>query len=294
MSAGSNLRKAVEKEIPLQVAGTINAYCARLAERAGFKAIYLSGAGVANASFGLPDLGITTLNDVCEDARRITAACPLPLLVDADTGWGSAFNIGRTIRELMRAGAGGCHLEDQEQAKRCGHRPNKAIVSTAEMVDRIKAAVDARLTDEFVVMARTDAVASEGLPAAVDRAGAYVQAGADMIFAEALYTLEDYRSFTGTVAVPVLANLTEFGQTPLFTVAELRGVGVRLVLYPLSAFRAMSGIATRVYETIRTQGTQQDLIGQMQTRAELYDVLDYHSFEDKLDQLFASEKKRIL
>ena len=294
MSAGSNLRKAVETEVPLQVAGTINAYCARLAERAGFRAIYLSGAGVANASFGLPDLGITTLNDVCEDARRITAACPLPLLVDADTGWGSAFNIGRTIRELMRAGAAGCHLEDQEQAKRCGHRPNKAIVSTAEMVDRIKAAVDARLTDEFVVMARTDAVASEGLPAAVDRAGAYVEAGADMIFAEALYTLEDYRSFTRTVAVPVLANLTEFGQTPLFTVAELRGVGIRLVLYPLSAFRAMSGIATRVYETIRTQGTQQDLIGQMQTRAELYDVLDYHSFEDKLDQLFASEKKRIL
>src|SRR3984957_1436458 len=266
MSAGSSLRKAVELEIPLQLVGTINAYCARLAERAGFKAIYLSGAGVANASFGLPDLGITTLNDVCEDTRRITAACPLPLLVDADTGWRSAFNIGRTIRELMRAGAAGCHLEDQVQAKRCGHRPNKAIVSTEEMVDRIKAAVDARSADEFVVMARTDAVASEGLQAAVDRAGAYVEAGADMIFAEALYALDDYRRFTTSVPVPVLANLTEFGKTPLLTVEQLSAVGVRLVLYPLSAFRAMSQIATRVYETIRRQGTQKEVIPQMQTR----------------------------
>ena len=224
MSVGSSLRKAVELEIPLQLVGTINAYCARLAERAGFKAIYLSGAGVANASFGLPDLGITTLNDVCEDARRITAACPLPLLVDADTGWGGAFSIARTIRELMRAGAAGCHLEDQEQAKRCGHRPNKVIVSTGEMVDRVKAAVDARSTDEFVVMARTDAVASEGLQAAIDRAGAYVEAGADMIFAEALHALEDYRAFARSVPVPVLANLTEFGKTPFFTLEELREV----------------------------------------------------------------------
>src|SRR3984957_14743295 len=272
MSAGSNLRAAVEKEIPLQLVGTINAYCARLAERAGFKAIYLSGAGVANASFGLPDLGITTLNDVCEDTRRITGACPLPLLVDADTGFGSAFNIARSIRELMRAGAAGCHLEDQEQAKRCGHRPNKAIVSTEEMVDRIKAAVDARATDEFVVMARTDAVASEGLQAAVDRAGAYVEAGADMIFAEALYSLEDYRGFTSGTSVPVLANLTEFGKTPLLTVEQLSAVGVRLVLYPLSAFRAMSQIAARVYKTIRTEGTQKEVVDLMQPRADLYDV----------------------
>jgi methylisocitrate lyase len=292
MSAGSNLRKAVEAEIPLQIVGTINAYCARLAERAGFKAIYLSGAGVANASFGLPDLGITTLNDVCEDTRRITAACPLPLLVDADTGWGSAFNIARAIRELARAGAAGCHLEDQEQAKRCGHRPNKAIVSTDEMVDRIKAAVDARATDDFVIMARTDAVASEGLPAAVDRAGAYVEAGADMIFAEALHALDEYGRFTASVSVPVLANLTEFGMTPLFTTTQLREVGVRLVLYPLSAFRAMSESATRVYLAIRNQETQKEVVDQMQTRAELYEVLNYHSFEDKLDQLFANDTKR--
>jgi methylisocitrate lyase len=292
MSAGLKLRKAVEAEIPLQLAGTINAYCARLAERAGFKAIYLSGAGVANASFGLPDLGITSLNDVCEDTRRITAACPLPLLVDADTGWGSAFNIARAIRELMRAGAAGCHLEDQEQAKRCGHRPNKAIVSTEEMVDRIKAAVDARATDEFVVMARTDAVASEGLQAAIDRAGAYVEAGADMIFAEALYSLEDYRGFTSSTSVPVLANLTEFGKTPFFSVGELREAGVRLALYPLSAFRAMSEIAARVYKTIRTEGTQKEVVDLMQTRADLYDVLDYYSFEHKLDQLFSSDKDR--
>jgi methylisocitrate lyase len=292
MSAGSNLRKAVETEIPLQMVGTINAYCARLAERAGFKAIYLSGAGIANASFGLPDLGITTLNDVCEDTRRITAACPLPLLVDADTGWGSAFNIARAIRELIRAGAAGCHLEDQEQAKRCGHRPNKAIVSKAEMVDRIKAAVDARATDEFVVMARTDAVASEGLQLGVERAVAYVEAGADMIFAEALHSLEDYREFTSKVPVPVLANLTEFGTTPLFTVEDLRQVGVRLVLYPLSAFRAMSESAARVYQTIRTKGTQKEAVDQMQTRAELYEVLNYYSFEDKLDELFSNEQKK--
>jgi len=291
MSLELNLRKAVEEEVPLQVVGTINAYCARLAERAGFKALYLSGAGAANASFGLPDLGITTLNDVCEDVRRITAATRVPLLVDADTGWGSAFNIARTVRELIRAGAAGCHLEDQEQAKRCGHRPNKAIVSSAEMVDRIKAAVDARSDDQFVVMARTDAVASEGVQSGIDRAGTYVEAGADMIFAEALYTLKDYRAFTKAVPVPVLANITEFGLTPLFTVEELRDAGVRLVLYPLSAFRAMSAAAVRVYETIRNKGTQQEVVDQMQTRVQLYDVLNYHSFEDKLDQLFSKNQK---
>jgi methylisocitrate lyase len=290
MSAGSNLRKAVENEVPLQVVGTINAYCARLAERAGFKGLYLSGAGAANASFGLPDLGITTLNDVCEDTRRITAATELPLLVDADTGWGSAFNIARTVRELIRAGAAGCHLEDQEQDKRCGHRPNKALVSSGEMVDRIRAAVDARSEDQFVVIARTDAVASEGVPAGIHRAAAYVEAGADMIFAEALYTLEDYGAFTKAVPVPVLANITEFGKTPLFTVEELREVGVRLVLYPLSAFRAMSAAAVRVYEAIRNKGTQREVVDQMQTRAQLYDVLDYHSFEDKLDQLFSKKQ----
>ena len=290
MSAGSNFRKAIESEIPLQVVGTINAYSARLAEGAGFKAIYLSGAGVANASFGLPDLAITTLNDVCEDARRITGATQLPLLVDADTGWGAAFNIARTIRELIRAGAAGCHLEDQELAKRCGHRPNKAIVSSDEMVDRIKAAVDARLEDEFVVMARTDAVAPEGLQAAIDRAGAYVSAGADMIFAEALHTLADYHQFTSGVSAPVLANITEFGRTPLFTVEELREVGVRLVLYPLSAFRAMSAAAVRVYEAIRNAGTQRAVVNEMQTRTELYDVLNYHAFEEMLDQLFTKNK----
>lgn len=290
MSAGSNFRKAVESEIPLQVVGTINAYSARLAEGAGFKAIYLSGAGVANASFGLPDLAITTLNDVCEDARRITGATQLPLLVDADTGWGTAFNIARTIRELIRAGAAGCHLEDQELAKRCGHRPNKAIVSSDEMVDRIKAAVDARSEDEFVVMARTDAVAPEGLQAAIDRAGAYVSAGADMIFAEALHTLADYHQFTSGVSAPVLANITEFGRTPLFTVEELREVGVRLVLYPLSAFRAMSAAAVRVYESIRNAGTQRAVVKEMQTRTELYDVLNYHAFEELLDQLFTKNK----
>jgi methylisocitrate lyase len=290
MSAGSDFRNAVEAEIPLQVVGTINAYSARLAERAGFKAIYLSGAGVANASFGLPDLGITTLNDVCEDVRRVAGATSLPLFVDADTGWGSAFNIARTIRDLGRAGAAGCHIEDQESAKRCGHRPNKAIVPSDEMVDRIKAAVDARSEDAFVVMARTDAVASEGLQAGIDRARAYVAAGADMIFAEALHTLEDYEQFTTNVSAPVLANITEFGKTPLFTVEELRKVGVSLVLYPLSAFRAMSAAAARVYGTIRSEGTQQALIEQMQTRTELYDVLSYYAFEEKLDELFTKRK----
>ena len=276
----------------MQVVGAVNAYCAMLAERAGFRALYLSGAGVANASFGLPDLGITTLNDVCEDIRRITQATALPLLVDADTGWGGAFMIARTVREMTRAGAAGCHLEDQVQAKRCGHRPGKELVSAAEMCDRIKAAVDARTDAQFVIMARTDAHASEGLNAAIGRAQAYVAAGADMIFAEALASLDEYRAFTFALGegVPVLANLTEFGKTPLFTVEELRGTGVRLVLYPLSAFRAMNKAAFAVYETLRTQGTQQGVTPLMQTRGELYDVLGYHGYEQKLDALFAKQR----
>jgi methylisocitrate lyase len=292
ISPGKNLRTVLAEENPLQVVGTINAYCALLAKSAGFRAIYLSGAGIANAAFGLPDLGITTLNDVCEDVRRVTAAADLPLLVDADTGWGSAFNISRTVRELIRAGAAGCHLEDQEAAKRCGHRPNKAIVPTEEMVDRLKAATDARSDDQFVLMARTDAVASEGLQAGIDRASAYVAAGADMIFAEALASLEDYRSFTSALSVPVLANLTEFGKTPLFTLDEMRDTGIRLVLYPLSAFRAMSAAAAMVYQTIRKHGTQKDLIDRMQTRSDLYEVLDYHAFEQKLDQLYSKKEGR--
>jgi methylisocitrate lyase len=285
-SAGKRLRAAVEAERPLQVAGTVNAYAALLAERAGFRAIYLSGAGVANASFGLPDLGITSLNDVCEDVRRITSACPLPLLVDADTGWGGAFNIARTCTDLIRSGAAGMHLEDQVATKRCGHRPGKALVAAAEMVDRIKAAVDARTDSDFVIMARTDAHAVEGQNAALERAAAYVEAGADMIFSEALKTLEEFRQFAGRLPVPVLANVTEFGQTPLFTAAELGAAGVRLVLYPLSAFRAMSKAALRVYETIRRDGTQTGVVADMQTRAELYEVLGYLEYEKKLDELF--------
>jgi methylisocitrate lyase len=247
----------------------------------------LSAAGVANASFGLPDLGVTTLNDVVEDARRITAASDLPLLVDADTGFGSAFNIARAVRELERAGVAGMHIEDQEQAKRCGHRPNKATVSTEEMCDRLKAAVDARSDREFVIMARTDAFAREGMPASLERAAAYVSAGADMVFAEALYTLDDYRAFTHAIGVPGLANLTEFGLTPLFTVAELAGAGVKLILYPLSAFRAMSRAALEVYTTIRKRGTQKSAVAKMQTREELYGVLDYYAYERKLDELYA-------
>ena len=288
-TAGARLRSALEVERPLQVVGTINAYAALLAQRAGFRAIYLSGAGVANASFGLPDLGITGLAEVCEDVRRISGACALPLLVDADTGFGSAFNIARTTRELIRAGAAGMHLEDQVSAKRCGHRPGKALVPAEEMVDRVRAAVDARSDPTFVVMARTDAHAVEGQKAALERAGEYVRAGADMIFAEALTTLEEYREFTASVSVPVLANITEFGQTPLFTVAELAAAGVRLVLYPLSAFRAMSQAALAVFEAIRRDGTQKSAIARMQTRAELYDVLDYHAYEDKLDRLFGRD-----
>jgi methylisocitrate lyase len=290
-SAGARLWAAVEAERPLQVVGTVNAYNALLAERAGFKALYLSGAGVANASFGLPDLGITSLNDVCEDVRRIASATDLPLLVDADTGWGAAFNIARTCADLIRSGAAGMHLEDQVQAKRCGHRPGKALVSAEEMVDRIKAAVDGRTDRKFVIMARTDAHAVEGQQAAVDRALQYVAAGADMIFAEALTTLDEYRQFTNVVKVPVLANITEFGKTPLFTTKELGDVGVRLVLYPLSAFRAASKAALEVYGAIRTEGTQKNVTGKMQTRMELYDVLGYHEYEQKLDALFQKEKE---
>jgi methylisocitrate lyase len=286
LTAGARLRDAIEAERPLQVVGTINAYAALLAERAGFRAIYLSGAGVANASFGLPDLGITSLDDVCEDTRRITAACRLPLLVDADTGFGSAFNIARTTRELTRAGAAGMHIEDQVSAKRCGHRPGKELVPAAEMVDRIKAAVDARTDDAFVLMARTDAQAVEGQAAALERAAAYVAAGADMIFAEALHTLDEYRQFTAAVKVPVLANITEFGQTPLFSASELAAAGVRLALYPLSAFRAAARAQNAVYQAIRRDGTQKSVLDTMQTRAELYDVLGYLAYEKKLDELF--------
>ncbi len=285
-TAGARLRAAVEAERPLQIVGTINAYAALLAERAGFRAIYLSGAGVANASFGLPDLGVTTLNDVCEDVRRITGKCQLPLLVDADTGFGSAFNIARTCRDLTRAGAAGMHLEDQMSAKRCGHRPGKALVAAGEMVDRLKAAVDARTDPAFVIMARTDALAVEGLEAALERASAYVAAGADMIFAEALKTLEEYRQFADAARVPLLANITEFGQTPLFTLAELGAAGVRLVLYPLSAFRAAAKAHEVVYGAIRREGTQRSVVPYMQTRAELYEVLGYHEYERKLDELF--------
>jgi methylisocitrate lyase len=288
-AAGARLRAAVDEERPLQVVGTINAYAALLAQRAGFKAIYLSGAGVANASFGLPDLGMTSLNDVCEDVRRITGASALPLLVDADTGWGAAFNIAKTARDLIRAGAGGMHLEDQVSAKRCGHRPGKALVSAPEMVDRIKAAVDGRTDASFVVMARTDAHAVEGQSAALERAAAYVEAGADMIFAEALKSLEEYRAFAARIQVPVLANITEFGQTPLFTREELAAAGVRLVLYPLSAFRAAAQAHVVVYEAIRREGTQKSVVPYMQTRAELYQVLGYEAYEHKLDELFGKD-----
>jgi methylisocitrate lyase len=285
-SAGARLRAAVEAERPLQVVGTINAYSALLAARAGFRAIYVSGAGVANASFGLPDLGMTSLEDVCEDVRRITGARSLPVLVDADTGWGGAFNIARTCAQLIKSGAAGMHIEDQVAAKRCGHRPGKALVDQGEMVDRIKAAVDGRTDPQFVVMARTDAHAVEGQKAALERAAAYVEAGADMIFAEALRTIEEFRQFASSVRVPVLANITEFGQTPLFTAAELGSAGVRLVLYPLSAFRAMSKAALSVYQQVRTQGTQKGVLDLMQTRTELYDVLGYQAYEAKLDELF--------
>ncbi len=289
-SPGRRLRQAVAEEQPLQVVGTVNAYHARMAERVGYRAIYLSGGGVAACSYGLPDLGVTSLNDVLEDVRRITYTTELPLLVDADTGWGSAFNIARTVREMIRAGAAGVHIEDQVQAKRCGHRPGKAIVSKEEMVDRVKAAVDAKTDSDFVIMARTDALAVEGMAAAVERAVACVEAGADMIFPEAMVELEQYREFVAAVGVPVLANITEFGTTPYFTTAELGAAGVGLVLYPLSAFRAMNKAALNVFETIRREGTQESVVETMQTRMELYAFLNYHDYERKLDELFAREK----
>jgi methylisocitrate lyase len=292
ISAGARFRAALDQERPLQVVGAINAYAALLARREGYRALYLSGAGVANASLGLPDLGITTLSDVLEDARRITAATDLPLLVDVDTGWGGAFNIARTIREMIRAGVAAIHMEDQVAAKRCGHRPGKALLDLDEMADRLRAAVDARTDPAFVIMARTDAYAGEGLRAAIERACAYVQAGADMVFAEALETLEDYRAFTEALEVPVLANITEFGRTPLFGVQELGQAGVALVLYPLSAFRAMGLAASRVYRQIRRDGTQHAVVGEMQTRAELYELLGYHAYERKLDVLFGKGGKK--
>jgi methylisocitrate lyase len=290
LTAGQKFRAAISANTPLQIVGTINAYTAMMAERTGHQALYLSGAGVANASFGLPDLGMTSLNDVCEDIRRITAATSLPLLVDADTGWGGAFNIARTVTEMTRAGAAGFHIEDQVAQKRCGHRPNKEIVSLDEMVDRVKASVDARTDESFFIMARTDALAQQGLDAALERALACEAAGADAIFAEAVYTLEQYQAFTKVLKVPVLANITEFGQTPLFNKAELSGVGVAMVLYPLSAFRAMNKAALNVYQSILANGDQKAVLDSMQTRAELYDFLNYHSFEEKLDQLFSSKK----
>ena len=291
ISAGAAFRKAIQEESPLQVVGAINANHALLAKRAGFKAIYLSGGGVAAGSLGLPDLGISNLDDVLVDVRRITDVCDLPLLVDVDTGFGaSAFNVARTVRSLSKAGAAACHIEDQVGAKRCGHRPGKEIVSKGEMVDRVKAAVDARLDHDFVIMARTDALAVEGLDAAIERAVACVEAGADMIFPEAMTSLAMYKQFADAVKVPVLANITEFGSTPLFTVDELKSANVGLVLYPLSAFRAMNKAAENVYNAIRRDGTQQNVLDTMQTRAELYDRIDYHSYEQKLDALFAQSK----
>jgi len=286
-----DLKKALAEENPLQIVGTINAYSALLAKQAGFRAIYLSGAGVANASYGLPDLGITTLNDVLEDVYRITYTCDLPLLVDIDTGWGSAFNIARTIKAMSRAGASGVHIEDQIQVKRCGHRPNKKLVASTEMCDRIKAAVDAKSDEHFTLMDRTDALSQEGLEKTLERVQQYVDTGADMIFLEGVTNLAQYHAVTQRLSVPVLANITEFGVTPLWTRDELQQVGVQLILYPLSAFRAMSRAAIHVYQTIRKTGTQQDVLALMQTRTELYDMLHYHQYETQLDKLFAEGKE---
>jgi len=289
-SAGARFRQALALEKPLQIIGAINAYHAMLATQSGFKAIYLSGGGVAAGSLGLPDLGISSLEDVLVDVRRITDATDTPLLVDIDTGFGGAFNIARSVKSVIKAGAAAVHIEDQVQSKRCGHRPNKAIVSQAEMVDRVKAAVDAKTDDNFVIMARTDALAVEGLQSAIDRACACVEAGADMIFPEAITELEMYKKFADTVKAPVLANITEFGSTPLFTIDELRQVDVSMVLYPLSAFRAMNQAALKVYQSVRQDGTQQNVINLMQSRADLYEHLGYHAFEQKLDALFRGEK----
>jgi len=290
-SAGARFRAALQAEKPLQIIGAINAYHALLATQTGYKALYLSGGGVAAGSLGVPDLGISTLEDVLIDVRRITDVTDVPLLVDIDTGFGGAFNIARSIKSIIKAGAGAVHIEDQVQAKRCGHRPNKAIVSQVEMVDRIKAAVDARTDDNFVIMARTDALAVEGLQSAIDRACACAEAGADMIFPEAITELAMYRQFAAAVKVPILANITEFGATPLFTVDELADADVSMVLYPLSAFRAMNQAALKVYEAVRKDGTQKGVVELMQTRNDLYKFLDYHAYEQKLDQLFQSESK---
>ncbi len=289
---GQRFRNAVATARPLQIVGVVNPYVAMMAEQVGHRALYLSGSGVATASHGLPDLGITHLGDVMEDARRITAATDVPLLVDIDTGWGSAFNIARTIKEAIRSGVAAVHIEDQVLAKRCGHRPGKEVVSKGEMLDRVKAAVDARDDDSFVIMARTDAMAVEGIDAAIERAVACVEAGADMIFPEAMAELSDYKKFVDAVNVPVLANITEFGKTPLFTAPELAAVGVSMVLYPLSAHRAMAKAALTVLQAIRHDGHQKNVLDIMQTRAELYEFLNYHSYEEKLDQLFAQEKQK--
>ncbi len=289
MSMGKKLRAAAAENNPLQVVGTVNANTAIMAEKVGHNALYLSGGGVAACSFGIPDLGITTLKDVLEDTYRITDASSLPLLVDVDTGWGGAFNIARCTREMIRAGAAGFHIEDQVMQKRCGHRPNKAIISKNEMVDRIRSAVDARTDENFVIMARTDALAVEGMESAIERAIACVEAGADMIFPEAMTELSQYKQFVEAVGVPVLANITEFGSTPLFTTEELASVGVKLSLYPLSAFRAMSKAALNVYQHLLDEGTQKNVVDTMQTRMELYDFLGYHEYEQKLDQLFKEE-----
>ena len=286
ISQGKKLRIAITESEPLQIVGTVNAYSSLLAEKKGHKAIYLSGGGVAASSMGIPDLGITTLQDVLIDVQRITNVCELPLLVDADTGWGGALNISRMVKSMISSNAAGIHIEDQVEQKRCGHRPNKELVSASEMQNRIKAAVDAKTDPDFMIMARTDAIASEGINAAVDRAASYVAAGADSIFAEAVTEIEDYKKFSENLNVPVLANITEFGKTPLFSKEKLKEAGVDMILYPLSAFRAMSKAAEGIYSEILEKGTQQDLIDKMQTRDELYEVLDYHSFEKKLDDLF--------
>ena len=286
VSQGKKLKQAISENTPLQIVGTVNAYSSLLAEKKGHKAIYLSGGGVAASSMGLPDLGITTLQDVLIDVERITSVCELPLLVDADTGWGGAFNISRMVKSMITSGAAGIHIEDQVEQKRCGHRPNKELVSSEEMQNRIKAAVDAKTDPQFMVMARTDAIADEGLDSALSRAASYVEAGADAIFAEAVTEIEDYKKFSENLTVPILANITEFGKTPLFTKEELGEAGVDMILYPLSAFRAMSKAAEGIYSEILEKGTQQNLIDRMQTREELYEVLDYHTFEKKLDDLF--------
>ena len=294
MSAGKKFRQALSEETPLQIVGTINAYQALQATKVGYKAIYLSGGGIANASYGLPDLGMTMIEDVCIDIRRITSICDTPVIVDADTGWGHAFNVARTVKEFIRSGAAGLHIEDQVAAKRCGHRPNKELVSTEEMCDRIRAAVDAKmeLDPDFYIIARTDAHASEGQQSAIDRAKAYVEAGADAIFAEAVHTLKEYKEFTDQMSVPVLANITEFGATPMFTTEELGSVGIEMVLYPLSAFRAMNKAALTVYQDLREKGTQEGTLEIMQTRMELYDMLGYHEYEQKMDSLFAAGKSK--